>query len=268
MKSFFTATLLILFTFAATLTGYSQSIWGKESSIEKRAGIEIMIPSFDRPKMESPSSALYLYSHLPVTDAIAIELDLPVSHLAVGDSETAIGNPYIGIQTISRSDLKFDLGLRVPLAPTDNAGSLTGILIENYKTAPFTPDVFSIISNIHYRFFNNKSGLGFRLDGGPEILFPKDGGGELFIKYGGQLLYRLEKLTVGSGIIGRLIATETNYNFKERSINNLGFTGSYDFNSISLGSYIELPLNDAESIFSPSGNWLNLIIGLKIDFNI
>lgn len=264
-KALFIPVLLVML-FTMTFAGYSQSVWFESPANESLVGIEAMIPSFeDGFGFESPSSAYYVYSHIPLNSNIALQLDLPVSHLSVSDSETAIGNPYIGIQTISKSDLKFDLGIRLPLAPDDNIGILTGTFIENYKVGPFVPNTFSGIANIHYRY-DAESGFSLRLDGGPEVLFPGEGGGELFLKYGGQILYNIDQFTIGTGIIGRLVATEDELTFSERSINSLGFTGAYDFGTVNFGSYVEIPLNDDASTFSLGEDFLNAVIGLNLSF--
>src|SRR5699024_12253272 len=126
---------------------------------------------------------------------------------------------------------------------------------------------FSGIASVHYRQ-EYTAGFGFRIDGGAEVLVPKDAGGELFIKYGGQLFYTVDRLTIGTGIIGRLLATDENLSFSERSINSWGVNGSYNFDSINVGAYVELPLNDDVSIFSLGENALNAIIGLNIGIQI
>ena len=269
MKRFLKNTIpLLILLLGFSISGYSQSVWIPENHNESQVGLELKIPSFDDGLgFEAPSSSFYLYSHIPLNEHIALQLDLPVSHVSVtGDSETAIGNPYIGIQSGINADLKFDLGIRAPLAP-EEAGISTGFLTENYKIGAFFPNAFSVIANVHYRH-QYTSGFGFRIDGGTEVLVPEDADGELFIKYGGQLFYTADRLTIGTGLIGRLLATDENLSFSERSINSLGVNGSYRLDSINLGAYVELPLNDDTSIFSLGENALNAIIGLNIGIQI
>lgn len=264
-----TAITLLILTFGFSLSSYSQSVWFDEPGKESKVGIEVMIPSFDdQLGVESPSSAFYLYSHFPLNDNVALLIDLPVSHFAAGSqSETSIGNPYIGIQSLNKKNLKFDVGVRLPLSADDNPGITTGFLTENYKIGPFFPNTFSALANIHYRY-EIDSGFGFRLDGGPEVLAPENADAELFVKYGGQLLYNVDKFTIGTGVIGRLWTTQEGLSFSERSINSFGLTGSYDFGNINIDGYIEIPLNDDSSIFSLGEDVLNAVLGLNLGITI
>ncbi|MCW9707492.1 hypothetical protein [Fodinibius salsisoli] len=269
MKRFFISTIALLtFVLGLSLSGYSQSVWVPENGAKSKVGLELKIPSFDdRLGFEFPTSSFYLYTHLPLNDHIALQADLPVSQASGGDeTRTAIGNPYIGIQSGINSDLKFDLGVRLPLAP-EESGIITGFLTENYQIGSFYPNSFSGVADVHYRY-DYESGIAIRLDGGGEFWVPEDSDGELFVKYGGQLLYNIDKLTLGTGLAGRLLATDENLSFSERSINSLGLTGTYQFENISAGGYVEIPLNDDTSVFSLGGAFLDVVIGLNLSISL
>ena len=237
------AALLIIFCVFSS-SAYSQSVWVEEPDGEATIGLEALIPSLDIANGDDPIFAAYLYSHIPISEQFTLQFDLPISYLnGVGDG-IGIGNPYVGLQYGSvNSGIKVDLGLRLPLA-SDNGTSLAGFISDTYKVTPFVPDVFGIISNIHYRY-EAESGLILRLGGGPELVVPDEGDEDLFVKYYGQLLYGVNDFTFGAGITGRVITTLQGLSFSERANHNLGITGSHDFDKATLGAHLYFPVDDS-----------------------
>ena len=253
---------LILFIVTLTvipLAGQAQNVWVEEPDGKTEIGLDFRIPAFNGPENNGVAFANYLYSNIPLSNKTTLQLDLPISHYSNGGGESnfGVGNPYIGIQFgAPNASTKFDLGVRVPLLRNFERAHFSGISTENYTRGAFLPKTTTIVSNIHYRY-NRKSGLGFRIGGGPEVLFRNEGETELFLKLYAQLLYKVGNTTFGGGLNSRWFATVGDNRATELDL-NLGIFGSHDFGKISTGAYFE-PLGT---------NSTDYIIGLNLSFEL
>lgn len=264
---------LSVFVLVLHVTCIGQSVWMDEGDRRSAVGIELMIPSFDDfLSTEFPSSAISLYGRTLIGDAVSLKVSLPISHLSVdgGESETDIGNIYLGFEFHDLSPgLNIDLGLRVPTAPDDGSGIVTGILIENYNLGIYMPETLSLSSNLKYRQ-QSEMGLIVRAGGGPDVLIPTgDGDGvfdrktELLLNYYGQVLYGADNFSIGGGLTGLLFVTEENLSFGDRTIHDLGIMGSYSFDSAKLDAYIRFPIGDDEF-----DDIVEFVLGLNLTFSL
>lgn len=258
----YVALLLFIATLTAVpLTGQAQNIWVEEPEGETEVGLDFRIPSFDGLNSEGMAFANYFYSNIALGRKTTLQLDLPISHFSNGGGEAnfGMGNPYVGLQFgAPYASTKFDMGLRLPLQSEFERAHYSGFGTENYTHGAFIPDATSLISNIHYRY-NKRSGLGFRIGGGPELVAVKDGDAELFLKSYTQLLYNMGYTTFGGGLNGRWFATAGGGDFSSQTNFNLGLFGSRDFGQVSSGAYLEAPLDNAQ---------INYMIGLNLSFEL
>lgn len=258
------AGLLILLGLSAI--GSAQSVWVDDPTMETTVGMEVMIPSFDDfLATEFPSAAFLLHFGAPIGNSVILKADLPVSHLsAVNDiSETDIGNIYLGLQFHEVSPgLDLELGGRLPTAPDDGSGLVTGMVMENYRLGTYMLETVSFSSNAKY-FWQSETGLRVKAGGGPDVLIPTgDGDTELFLNYYGQILFGPEDFSFGGGMTGLLIVTEKDLSFGDRTIHDLGILGSYKFDSVRLGTYIRVPLDD------DINDIMNFVLGLDLTFSL
>lgn len=257
----FIATLTVV-----PLTGQAQNVWVEEPDGETEIGLDFRIPAFgnDFEDVQGIAFANYLYSNIVLGNNTTLQLDLPLSHYSNGGGEAnfGIGNPYVGVQFgAPNAATKFDLGVRLPLLRNFERAHFSGIATENYTRGAFIPKATTIVSNIHYRY-NRKSGLGFRIGGGPEAFFPSGGSGEVLLKSYIQLLYRTGNTTIGSGLNGRWYATASGGDFSDQSNFNFGLLGSHDFGSISAGAYLEVPIDNN------LGTPIDYMLGLNLSFEL
>lgn len=275
INSFKPALVVLLLIFGFQIRSSAQSVWIDEGERTSKVGIEAMIPSLSdfNSDVDFPTSAVVLYGQIRANDRLSIKIDLPVSHLSVGDSdisETDIGNPYIGIAIFNKeSSVLFDLGFRLPLAPSfnisdpgNNAGLFTGVLVENYNLGKYVPETFSITSQIKYRW-QNPAGLIVKFGGGPDLIFPPDDAdAELFLNYHSQFLFSTGDFRIGAGFTGLLFISENDISFGDRTIHDLGILSVYDFGPIEAEAYLRVPLDDEIR------NDLNFVLGLNLLFSL
>ncbi len=259
------ALLLVL-----TKTSGAQSVWMADDEVKSAVGFEVMIPSIDEIfGSEFPTSVFELYGIIELNANISAKLSLPVSHYSTSNSfagdisETAIGNPYLGVVIREASEnLDVELGIRLPFAPDDNTGLVTGLLVENYDFGVYLPETLSFSTSLKYHN-ENESGLIVKGGGGPDIVKPSNGGDvELLLNYYGQALYGMNKLGVGVGFTGLLIVSEADLSFGDRTVHNFGITGSYNVNSSVIGAFISVPLDD------DLNDTLNFVMGLNLTLGL
>ena len=262
LSIYVTAIFTLLILASLPFAGQAQSIWLDEPTNTSQVGIELMIPSYDDFNPEGAAFASYLYTHLPVSNKLALEFDVPVSHFSDGGGESnfAIGNPYVGIEYQSSASTRWEFGVRAPAVTEYENALITGFDVENYKVGPFIPDAFSIVTNVHH-YTINTNGFGYKIGGGLEGLIPTEGNGdsELYAKLYGQLLYAVDDhLTLGGGVNILGIATSSGGSFADRTVPNAALSASYDFGKFELGGYLERSLDDDINDFLNFTGGLNL----------
>lgn len=247
--------LLLLFLILPLL-GYSQSIWIKQPETETTIGLESVIPAFEGDGYDSPTGLLFVYANIVLAHDVNLQVDLPVSRL--GNSDTGIGNPYLGIEfSVPDKNLKFDLGVRLPAFDFSLASGL-GVVLQPHRVGTFWPDGVTITVNADYRY-GTGPGFFFRVGGGPVLIFPDSfDDGELLLKYYGQLLYNINQLTFGGGLVGRASVTAGGLTLEERTLHSVGLLGSYDFGMLNAGAYLRRSLDDALN------DALNFVAGLNL----
>lgn len=274
INSYTSVVFVIFLIFGLQSRSSAQSVWVDKEESVSAVGIELMIPSLsDEYSTDFPTSALVLYGRFWAGDNIRIDVDLPISHVSVSEgdlNETDIGNPYVGAGFVNTDNgVSFDIGVRLPLAPNfnisnpnDNLGLFTGLLVENYNIGKYTPETFSITSQIKYRW-QNSSGLIVKVGGGPDVIFPPDDAdAEFFLNYHSQLLYGTEDFRIGAGFTGLLIVSESDISFGDRTIHELGIISAYDFGNVEAGAYLRVPLDEEISAD------LNFVLGLNLLFSL
>jgi len=253
-------TLFMIFAFSNKIMG--QTVWADDTEKGSTIGLELMIPSIDEGfNSEAPTSVFMLHGSYLIKDVLSLKINLPLSHFSSGDfSETDIGNPYLGVRMHNvNHGLDVDLGVRLPLAPEqENAGLLTGLLIENYNLGTYLPETFSVTTNMKYHW-KNDGGLNLRIGGGPDFVLPSgDSDNEFLINYFGKVLYGNDEVQIGAALTGLLIITEEDLSFGDRTIHDIGILGSYDFGAVRTGAYLRVPLDDEIN------DLLSLVAGLNI----
>ena len=210
------ATALSVFLLAYPATLSAQSVWMGQRP-PKSFSIEWLKPSFDGSDVGFLTSALFLSGRVPLAANVRLIAELPVAHFSSNfddASDTAIGNPYFGIELgESTGWASGEFGVRVPLAPSDNGAIFVGILADFDRFEAFVPDFWSFSGQAALAS-RSTSGFSVRLRGGPSLLINTDkaafeDGGELYLAYSGQGWYAAGPVQIGAGVTGRMLVTES-----------------------------------------------------------
>lgn len=267
LKKFFSPALIITAMSLAAIVPASlpaQSIW-LDHRHSSTINLEVLIPNFkndDGGTITSSNSGWVVFPsvRLPLSKKVIFVGELPFASgsyevkstsfsINRNQSETAVGNPYIGLEfSTPQAPVFAEFGIRVPVASTDKDLSLTaGLLTDFDRLEAFLPKVLSITTmvNVHQV---DQSGFALRLRGGPSLLINTDNESdddtELFIGYSAQAGYESERFSVLGGLTGRAILTESGGNFAERSLHQLGFAANAGFGSLRPGIHLRLPLDE------------------------
>jgi len=243
----------------------AQSIW-LDRRHDKAIDLEVLIPDFkndDGGTITRSNSGLVIFSslRLPLSEKVHFVGELPFAHgrseikssrfnLDESTSESAIGNPYLGLEMRGQNPAFFgEIGVRLPLASEDDDLSMsTGLFTDVDRLEAFFPKILSItgMANVHHV---DKSGFAIRLRGGPSLLINTDkdefeDASELFIGYSAQLGYESEPVSVIGGFTGRASLTEEDVDYSERSVHQLGFAASFGLGTVRPGVHLRLPVDE------------------------
>ena len=243
---------LLILPAAAQPTRTSQ---GREAGIT----IEVLRPSFDTfgsTDVSLTSVAVFFSGRYPLSDQVDLVAELPVSRLDVdfegeGNSGTGLGNPYAGLEAGSREGTTYaEVGVRLPLASQENVGLITGLLSDIDRLEAFLADVLTISGAVNYVYRQDRPGLGIRFRAGPDVwVFTKDDFDddlELFVRYGAQAWYDAGQVRLGGGLSGRLIATEDNISFNNRTAHQAILSVTGDVGGVRPGFHLRLPFDYGE----------------------
>ena len=213
MKSF--ALSLLLLVLLLPLQANAQSVWTSPTHADGFT-IEGYKPNFDRNIDDAfstsfPSSAWFLNGQYSAHPSLRLGAEIGVSHHGIESDvaditarETAFGNVQLNAEWLTPVDnLSASLAVRVPTA-TDNQGAFTGMFVDLDRVGAFTPDMWTIKSDINYRH-NIGDGLSLRVKGGPLMMietFDNETETEFGARYAVQGWYDAPRVMVGAGING------------------------------------------------------------------
>lgn len=272
---FAVATIILLLPFSLT----AQSIW-VDRSHNKTIALEILKPNLAGDFYDNttfPTSAMFFSLRLPISNRLNFVSEFPLAHAGVDyssdffefdESETGIGNPYVGLEILNENSTFFtEIGVRAPLTPESNLGTTVGLFADFIdRSEAFWPDVLSVIAaqNYHHRA---PSGFTMRLRGGPSFWIytgdeDTDADVELFLLYSAQAGYELHNVSLMGGLSGRMIVTESDLNIGERTLHQFGASASVDLGRVRPGVQFRLPLDE------DFGDFLDSVFGVSLAIEI
>jgi hypothetical protein len=269
------AVSLILTCFVLTEPVASQHYW-LHAYGEREISLEVLKPRlYGYYDYSLLNSTWFLSGNFSVTEAAAFVVEFPFANYDIDNEssyykdESIIGNPYVGFRISTPGKKVSDtvvanFGLRLPLAQDDKYGaSYIGMYTSFDRFEAFVPDLFTILaSGGCRRSFEGGASISFA--GGGTFMVPTEDGNdpEMFIDYNLELWYRSDKAGFGSGFTGRLLITEGDLNFGERTVHQMGFSGYVDFGTFRPGLNLRFPLDDDPT---PS---LDYVYGFSVTFDI
>jgi len=245
--------LLAIFAAAGLVASASgQSLWPDQTG-DRAISVEFLKPEFEGDDdTDFLTSTTFLSGRFPITPAITGEAELPFSRYGISNdvverSESAIGNPYIGVR-IRSHNLVSRIGLRIPIASDDNPNALTAGRLTDYdRFEAFLPDVLAVNGSVTgpFRLSDNVT---LNPGGGLVLLVStQDGGGDDTEVYAQYFLigeFTGGKFTLKSGFTGRAILSESDLDFGDRSTHQFGLGGTLSTGTVRPGLHLRIPLDE------------------------
>lgn len=198
--------------------------------------------SFDKPfyphntNMSVLSGVYQLSFNIPVSSKlnmigsvpfISTKYEIDYGLIKYKYDKSGFGNIFIGAQTnpgiMDNGKSIISFGLFLPTAEEQIA--YNGLYINYYDIQKYIPNSLGLYFNYAYFKVNNE-GFNYGLEVGPNVLIPTEGKNseaELFIHYGVNAGYQVNKLLFNAEFSGIAIISQQVDNFGDRLINLLGF---------------------------------------------
>ena len=249
--------------------GLTQSFWlGLDH--DKYFTIEIFKPYFDAEDNTSfKNYSMFFSLRLPIGKDVLITGELPFAKGdLLGDSNLSVtagqslGNPYLGIEIRSQgSPVHLEVGFRIPIIRNERRSDwITGLFSDIDRSEAFAPNIISGQAILNHEHKDAK-GKFFRARLGPILwINEKTRENDMFLSYGFQLGYELNKVILRGGFTGRAILSEKNLGLGERTVHQLGVALQYTFGYVTPGLHIKIPLdNDLTQV-------LDYVLSLNVKF--
>lgn len=257
-KKWVLLSLVLLAAFFWGSAASAQTYWmypGETNTIS----LEVHKPKFDRAEgFGTLTTIWFLSGRFRAGDKLSVCLDMPVSNVDIDktvhpthDDETLFGNPYFGIEgRLSELDaphiITARLGLRPPLASDEKMGAADiGFFTAYDRFEALIPDWWTVQGGFGYsRTLEGGIKYSVNIDG--NLILPTEDGpdNELLLNYNLAFLFPVEKVSFGAGFNGRWLVTESDLDFGQATIHQLGFVGKYDFGQFSPGLHLRIPIDE------------------------
>jgi hypothetical protein len=233
-------------------------------------GLRFMRPNFEGDDDLSILSGTYdLYFNIPVSPKLNLVGSLPFATFSFKgeDSESGIGNIYVGIQTRQMSgtgdNSSLSMGIFLPTAKDDFSLMFLGLYSNYYEIQKYIPDMLTVYGNYSY-YKNQPRGAIFSVEIGPSLFIPTedDGDVELFAHYGISAGFNLTNVTLSAELEGLAIISEDINDFEDRFTHSLTFGARWTRSNIRPGIYYQIYLKE------DLRDDVDGVLGIKVDVDL
>ncbi len=281
--------LAILLVAFAGLTLETGSARAQSIFLEPNSGggihLEALRPSFENLNLGNTSFAFYLSGRVVVGQNLRLKAELPFIYFKEDEGEyyydqngffvqppksgESFGNPYVGLEFGEpEKGFQGEVGFRVPVVQNSDLATAIGMLTDPVeRLEAFGSELLPLYFGGNYRYKSN-TGFGMRLRMVPVFwLYLADSNNsnnnDVFVLYSAQAWYEIEKIGVGGGFSGRVIATGDDDGFGERSLHQFGFFANFAFGRIMPGFQVRFPLDSDLKDYGMNTSY-SLSIGVKL----
>jgi hypothetical protein len=201
-----------------------------------------------------PSTVWFLTGRAPIGGNFSAVVDLPFSYANVEtgtetETNSVIGNPYLGIEYAASPRLKLELGTRAPLVSSDEESFADALAFFSnpMRGEAFLDDVVPLTAAATLTQEISPS-FSLRARGGATEFFytgdsDEDSENETSLDYGVAGTYTTGNARFGLGLTGRWIATSDEGSFGDNSVHQAGASADVLFRGVRPGISVRLPLD-------------------------
>ena len=253
LRLFFTATLILILS----ASNNAQFFILKKSPLNS-ASVDL---KFTHPVLKNNDllnqydQAIYSGSYdfdvsIPVSNSLNINILIPVSLIKNwnADSETDIGNIYLGVQTKNQfskiRSLRFSVGLFLPTASRETfLNNFSSYLINRYDPQKYFPNAFTLYLNWENRWDFRKGHI-IKIDVGGQGIVGVLGSGDVLFHYGFGGGFAFRDFLVLAEIAGIAVINSNSISFSDRFSNALSIGLNYGGHFIKPGIFYKFHLDD------------------------
>jgi hypothetical protein len=217
---------------------------------------EIYFPRLEGADRDFPTWTWFAAGRFPISRASALVLELPYTrgeyeHAGL-PAQSAIGNPYIGIEVAPHaSGARFEAGFR-PSVMTEDFGvaAATGAFTDIEREEAFVPNLWVIRVAVHaHHAASATSPISWDIRFAPAAWITSSnryGSGddnEFIFGYGGWLRYEARDARAGAGFGGWWDATNGGGDFGSTSVHQLDFAADFLHGTVRPGVQLKVPLD-------------------------
>lgn len=222
--------------------------------------------------VQIPSAVWYLSGRLPLTPRLSGVVDVPFSYARISAGETreddetnsVLGNPYLGVEFAATPRLRLELGARAPLntADSESFADVAAMLADPLRVEAFAEDVVPVSGAATWTQ-PLTGALELRLHGGATAFFltgDDAAGNEAALDYGAAGTYTVGLARLGLGVTGRWNATADEGSFADRSLHFAGASADVLVRGVRPGISVRVPLDEdyREVVMSTVGLYLQV----------
>jgi hypothetical protein len=236
----------------------------------KSISLEGVYTDFEGLDASFPSTVWFLTGRAPLTQTLGAVVDLPFSYAKVDtgldeESNSVIGNPYVGIEYAAMPMLKLELGGRLPLTSSDedSFADLLAVASNPMRAEAFISDVVPVTAAATLtRDLTPTFSLRARA-GATEFFYTgdeDDAESETSVDYGVAGTYTNGNARLGLGVSGRWLASAEEGDFGENSFHFIGGSVDVLVRGVRPGLTVRLPLDGdySDAVKSSIGLYLQV----------
>jgi hypothetical protein len=264
------STILIVAMIAAVIPNVAagQSVWLPPQH-GSSFSLEILKPSFaGDAEVSFMTTAWYFAGRYQVSPSVAMIGEIPISHFAPEfgpESETAIGNPYIGVSFEDVNSIAVvEGGIRLPVVSEEKYISLkNGWWADFDRWTAFYPDLLTIKVRAGVKLTGADGKVSGQILIGGSVLAPtNEGDTELMGDLSAGLWFRESQFQFGLDFVGNTLLTADDVEFSSRSEFQFGFGVAGTFGQVRPGIHLQIPLGKDGWI--GRGEIVDLVFGINV----
>ncbi len=251
--------LLFLVMFVAIDFSFAQTFdFQSIPSSKMHFGFSLHRPSYQRMSDISFLSGVFqLKANIPITSKINIVGEIPYVNISYETNygfgtykyeRMGFGNVFVGVQLNPESvESKSVMTLGVFLPTADELAAPNGLLAHYYEINKFMPNTMGLYYNYAYHHLQSQ-GFNYAMELGPNVMIPtkqNNGSTELFLHYGLNAGYRINKLFLNMEFVGVAIVTQDVDNFGDRLLNAMNFGAQWKEENIALKVFYKYYLKES-----------------------
>jgi hypothetical protein len=233
---------------------------------EQTFGLSFARPKLDESGLGLMAGAYDVYGTIALKSQWSLLFDLPFSRYSVDgfDTESGVGNPFIGAQYSSSPKTAYQVGLYLPLiGAEDFAAHGINMLVHPEQFQRFAPETFSLYASRICRS-SHEEGLFWGSEVSFVMMISTDDDDsddtEVELPYGFAIGYQAADFEGRFGLVGAWWVTDSEDDFVDRFVNSIQLQGGSSFGEWHPSVFIRFPLRDEFQEF------MDFHLGLQVEF--